>query len=118
MWHNIFHDVTKVPGFQRVGWSRRIDKPEINMFAVYWESYAQHHTFMTEFGTLSQPIMDLLTGDFNMCHIHPSTRDPAYFRTPHTSVVFFWGVDDAIFGPNFAEFVTAIEKSDACVGTC
>jgi hypothetical protein len=34
MWHDIFHDVTKVPGFQRVGWSRRLDKPEINMFAI------------------------------------------------------------------------------------
>jgi hypothetical protein len=83
-----------------------------------WESYAQHHNFMEEYGTLSTPIMDLLTGDFDMYHIHPSTKDLLYFRAPHTSVAFFWGVNDQVFGPKFKDFVTAIEKSDACVGTC
>ena len=33
-WHGIFHDVTDVPGFIRVGWGHNMLDPDINLFCV------------------------------------------------------------------------------------
>jgi quinol monooxygenase YgiN len=49
---------------------------------------------MDEQGTLSKPIMDLMTGDFNMYHIQTTTQSRAWLYAPVTYMQFYISPDD------------------------
>lgn len=34
MWHGLFARLTKIPGFIRAAWGRRVDEPSWNLFLV------------------------------------------------------------------------------------
>jgi hypothetical protein len=44
---------------------------------------------MDEQGTLSQPIMDLMTGDFNMYHVQTSSQSREWLYAPITYLSFY-----------------------------
>ena len=67
-------------------------------------------------GTLSPLIMDLIKGPFDMYHIKPNTEARAAFYAAYSAIVYFWGVDETTFGENSRDWVTAIERSDSCLG--
>ena len=58
---------------------------------------------MDEQGTLSKPIMDLMTDDFNMYHIQTSTQDRAWLNAPITYVSFY-------VNPDIEHFATPLKK--------
>ena len=47
--------------------------------------------------------------------IYPHTPARHILYAPQTNVVFFYGIDDALFAKYAPEFFTAIEKSDSCL---
>jgi hypothetical protein len=67
-------------------------------------------------GTLSAPIMELLSGPFDMYHITPNTEERAAFYAPYSAIVLFWGIDEVKFDKLVKPWITAIEKSDSCLG--
>ena len=49
---------------------------------------------MDEQGTLSKPIMDLMTGDFNMYHVQTSSQSRAWMYAPITYLQFYVNPED------------------------
>ncbi|KAF2098298.1 hypothetical protein NA57DRAFT_77087 [Rhizodiscina lignyota] len=111
VWREIFSHVMNIPGLIRSSWSLNHHNRDINMFLVDWESYPQHERFMNEQGTLSKPIMDLMTGDFNMYHIQTTTQSRAWLRAPVTYLSFYVLPPSSL--PNFAALLTALKDAYA-----
>ena len=80
-----------------------------------WESYPHHEWFMDEQGTLSKPIMDLMTGDFNMYHIQTSSQSRAWMYAPVTYMQFYVNPDDI---NHFATPLTALKELYALSPGC
>ena len=70
---------------------------------------------MNEKGDFTPPLMNILSGDFDMYHIHPNTPSREWMNAPITSVTFFLQPTDG-FESAATELFETMEKKSECRG--
>jgi hypothetical protein len=70
---------------------------------------------MNEQGTLSKPIMDLMTADFNMYHIQTSTQSREWLRAPIAYVSFYVNPGTATFAAPLRTLTDLYRLQPGCV---
>jgi hypothetical protein len=138
IWREIFSHVTNIPGLIRASWGLNQHNRDLNLFLVGkermkrchlierlrvlrltitldWESYPHHERFMDEQGTLSKPIMDLMSDDFNMYHIQTTTQSREWLKAPVTSMSFYVNPDVKNFSEPLKILKDTYERLPGCV---